>query len=124
MQPLSSAEFPVVLLADVPSAGTVVDEHLAEHGGLLIHLLLPDLLRFAATRFADQDIETSGRLLETVDRAFREGDDHLVNAIAVSFVEDVGVFPGESPEFIASWPPALLSELKRQQLGSGSGMEI
>ncbi|MGW4929138.1 DUF7674 family protein [Agromyces sp. NPDC004153] len=115
MQSLSSAEFVEMLRAAVPTVGPLLDEHVDEHGGLLIHLLLPDLLRFAAGRFADGDVYTSSRVLEVVDRALTEGDDQLLNAVAVFFVENVGAFPDETPEFVATWPPALLAEHREQQ---------
>ena len=73
MQALSSAEFAEVLRGVVPPTGAITDEHLDEYGGLVIHLLLPDWLSFAAGRFTGGDIETSSRLLHVVDRAFRDG---------------------------------------------------
>lgn len=115
MQSLSPPEFVEVLRGAVPTVGTILDEHVDEHGGLLIHVLLPDVLRFAAGCFADGDVYTSSRVLDVVDRALKEGDEHLLNAVAVSFVESVGAYPDETPEFIASWPPALLAEYREQQ---------
>lgn len=49
-----------------------------------------------------------------VGSALDDGDERVKNAVAVSFVEHVGAWPGETPEFIASWPASLLNERERQ----------
>ncbi len=83
-------------------------------GDLLIHILLPDLLRFAVEAFHDGRRVASLRLLSFIDFAFSHSDHDVWEAIAVSFVEDVGVYSNETPEFIATWPPGLREELDRQ----------
>ncbi len=42
----------------------------------------------------------------------REGDADVENAVLVSFVEDAGAFPLETPEFLATWPPGLTAALE------------
>lgn len=115
MKRLSAADFLEVLQDAAPSTGSVVDEHLADNDGLLIHLLLPDLLRVAVARFGAGDVEVSDGILRAVEQALTDGDDYLVNGVQVSFVEHVGAWPGETPEFMVTWPPALFDELREQQ---------
>lgn len=112
--PLTSLDF-VALVRSVPGTDPVVDEHFTENDELLIHLLLPDLLRFAVARFSVGDVESSGRVLDVVASALSDGDDALVNAVEVSFVEDAGAGDGETPAFLASWPPTLSAALREQQ---------
>lgn len=97
-----------------PDVGPLIDEHFDDFDELLIHLLMADLLRFTVQRFHQGDLASSDRVVGIVNRGWLEGDDALVNAVAVSFVEHVGTGPGETRDFIASWPPALLEERHRQ----------
>lgn len=112
--PLTSLDF-VALVRSIPGADPIVDEHLSDNDDLLIHLLLPDLLRFAIARFTVGDVDSSGRVLDAVVSALSDGDDALVNAVEVSFVEDAGAGDSETPAFLASWPPALRAALREQQ---------
>ena len=111
------------LLAAVPEIGPVVHEHLADNDGkVLLHLLVADVLRFSVGAFASGDRDGAARVLTFMSAAFENADDKVDNAIAVSFVEDVGSFPDETPEFIASWPAPLLAERDRQLKPPRSGM--
>jgi hypothetical protein len=101
------------LAVAVPEAGDVVAEHLADNDGLLLHLLLSDLLRMTVRSYSAGDVYVTDRLLTVVDSCLREGDDAVVNAVAVSFVEDFGAFPDESDALLERWPPALRAELGR-----------
>ncbi len=69
-------------------------EHLADNDGLLLHLLMSDLLRLAVSTFSEGLTGIKHRLLAFVDRCLRDGDDDVVNAVAISFVEDLGTYPG------------------------------
>jgi hypothetical protein len=95
----------------VPESDNLVIEHLADNEELLLHLLMSDLLRLTVSTFAEGQTGVTDRLLAFVDRCLREGDDCVVNAVGVSFVEDFGVYPGESDALLARWPPALRAEL-------------
>lgn len=112
---VTASNFVERLLAAVPEIGPVVDEHLADYDGeLLLHLLLPDVLRFSTAAFGSGDRVTAARVLALVSAVFEKCDGYVNNAIAVSFVEHVGAFAEETPEFIASWPKPLLDERDRQ----------
>ncbi|TWH03417.1 hypothetical protein L615_011600000040 [Nocardioides sp. J9] len=63
--------------------------------------------------YAAGEVAVTDRLLEFIDWCFREGDDYVVNAVAVSFVEDYGAHPGESDALLKRWPPTLRAELGR-----------
>ena len=122
MPPLDPRTFLDRLLTRVPEAGPVVREHVEDHDGLLIHLLMPDLLRLATRLFHSGDLEAEHRLLDVVDEALVHGDEALGDAVLVSFVEGVGAWPGETPDFVATWPEALQAAARRHGLRSpGSG---
>jgi hypothetical protein len=112
---MTQESFVQELLDAVPDAQATVDEHLRDNDGLLLHLLMADLLRLAVSAYQGNDPETSQRLLALLDRALREGDEAVENAVCVSFVEHVGAGAGESDEFIASWPEGLREEVNRQR---------
>lgn len=116
---LNARGFVDVLLAAVPRATPLVDENRDDDGVVLLHLLLPDLLRLTVAAFNAGDTALVGRVLTVVDQGLREGDDYVAEAVAVSFVEHYGTAPGESDELLACWPPLLRAELDRQR-GSGS----
>jgi|GEM_PF-1503812 len=110
------ASFVEQLLSEVPEAGGVVSEHLSDQEGeLLLHLLMADLLRFTVQAFHAGQSDVALRALEFVDRSLREGDEAVVNAVAVSFVENVGFGEGETPAFLATWPRGLLAEKAIQE---------
>ncbi len=101
------------LAVAVPESGDVVAEHLADNDGLLLHLLMSDLLRMTVSTFGAGEVAVTDRLLGFIDWCFRMGDDYVVNAVAVSFVEHFGTHPGESDALLKRWPPALRAELGR-----------
>lgn len=111
---MSREQFPELLIGRVPEVAPVVDEHFADNDELLLHILMADVLRFTVEAYGKGDLRLSQRCLAFVELALLTGDDAVVNAVALSFVEHVGAFPGETPSFIASWPPALLQEKARQ----------
>jgi hypothetical protein len=102
------------LEAEVPEATSVVAEHLADNDGeLLVHLLFSDLLRLTVSNFHNGQLGVTDRLLAFVDRCLREGDDYIINAVSVSFVEHFGALPGETDELLDRWPTGLHQELGR-----------
>ena len=114
--PMTEQQFVEQLVVEVPEAKVVVKEHLLDQEGeLLFHLLMADLLRFSVRAFEDAESDVLQRCLTFVDRALREGIDAVVNAVAVSFVENVGHGPSETPAFIDSWPQGLRDEKARQE---------
>ena len=104
-------DFVKQLLASVPEIGSEVREHVDDYGELLLHLLMADLLRAAVRLFHAGELEVEQRLLRFIDLALRLGDAAVENAVPVSFVEHVGAFPEETPEFLASWPAGLRAQL-------------
>jgi hypothetical protein len=111
---LSRAQFPELLVGSVPEIAPVVQEHFADNDELLLHILMADVLRFTVAAYGRGDLLLSHRCLAFIEQALLSGDAAIINAVEVSFVEGVGAFPGETPSFIASWPPALLREKTRQ----------
>jgi hypothetical protein len=113
---VTEAWFVEQLLAEVPEAGGVVSDHLSDQNGeLLLHVLMADLLRFTVQAFHAGQSDVVMRVLGFVDRALDEGDEAVETAVAVSFVENVGVGEGETPAFLAVWPRGLLAEKARQE---------
>lgn len=94
---------------------SVVDEHLSDHGEVLLHLLTADLRRLLLISFEQGDDDLLNRSLALLDRALQTGDEELRNAVAVSFVEDTGWWEPSTRAFIESWPPGLRAELERQE---------
>jgi len=113
-QVITEETFVGFLLERVPEVRPVVDEHFADYDELLLHLLMADLLRYSVAYFHSQATELCGRLLRFVEYSLLYGDARVDNAVSLSFVENIGAFPDETPEFVASWPPGLLDELARQ----------
>lgn len=101
------------LTVAVPESGDAVSEHLADNDGLLLHLLISDLLRMTVSSYAAGEVAVTDRLLAFMDRCLREGDDDVVNAVAVSFVEGFSAYPGESDALLERWPRALRAEFGR-----------
>jgi hypothetical protein len=114
-QEITRATFLEELTQAVPDVTPLVAEHLADHDELLAHLLMPDLLRFATAAFAEGRHEVSARLMCFIDECLLRGDDYIENAVAVSFVEHFGAWPGETSVFLETWPDGLRAELRRQQ---------
>jgi hypothetical protein len=111
---LTASEFVTALTAKVPEATTTLSEHLAEQEGeLLLHLLAGDLRLLALDWFRAGRTDALGRLLSVMERGLRDGDEYVENAVAVSFVEDLGWWePGMQP-FIKVLPGALVAEVER-----------
>ncbi len=101
------------LAVAVPESAGLVDEHLADNDGLLLHLLMADLLRMTVSTYAAGEVAVTDRLLAFVDWCVREGDEYVVNAVEASFVENFGVYPGETDALLARWPVALRAKLGR-----------
>ncbi|GEL99001.1 DUF7674 family protein [Cellulomonas terrae] len=105
--PMTKEDF-VRALAEVPGAGPIIDEHYKDmEGELLGHLLMADMQRFAEDLHRRGDTDTLHLLLAVVDAGFRTGDEYLVNAVEVSFVENTLVWDPAYADFIAAWPAAL-----------------
>lgn len=112
--PLTSSEFVTALTAEVPETSGTVCEHFADQEGeLLLHLLTADLRRLAIDWFRTGRTDAMERLLSLLERALREGDANVKNAIAVSFVEDLGWWEPEMQPFIATLPGEIANEIER-----------
>ena len=108
--------FVALLVADVPEAAPVLEEHLADnYGDLLLHLLMGDLYRLAIALLGDQP-EPLNRLLVVLDRALAEGDEYVQNAVAVSFVFGTEAQSPEMARFVRAWPAGLAAEAERQRM--------
>ena len=113
---LTESEFVELLTTTCPETQATVDEHLSVNDNeVLIHLLVADIRRFAIDRFEVHDTVPLNRCLIAVSTGLTDGDEHVENAIAVSFVEDTGWWDPEMKPFIAIWPSPLLEEAKRQR---------
>jgi len=114
---MCNEDFVYELGTQVPELQPIISDHLEYFEELLIHLLMSDILRFATEQFGQSSTDVASRVLAVVDVAHRLGDDRLQNAVAVSFVEHFGAWPGETDEFLATWPSPLREELERQRNG-------
>jgi hypothetical protein len=117
---MTSGGFVVGLLAALPEASLVVRQHLDDHdGSLLLHLLVADLRRLLLDAWARGDEALGQRGLAFLDSALAAGDDRVSNAVAVSFVEDIGWWETEMQPFLTTWPGGLLAEVERQRAARG-----
>ena len=112
---MTATDFLDALARDVPECQSVVVEHLEDNDGVLLHLLVADLRRFAIKSFDAGQSDVTDRLLALVDVALREGTDDVQNAMAVSFVEDTGWWDRSMQPFIEAWPAGLRAEVDRQR---------
>ena len=112
---MTSVDFLDALATDVPETRPVVDEHVEDNDGLLLHLLTADLRRYAIRTFDAGQTDVLARLLAVIDGALREGTDDVQNAMAVSFVEDTGWWDPAMQPFIEAWPEGLRAEVDRQR---------
>lgn len=113
---LTISEFIAALAAEVPEATATLNDHLAEQDGeLLLHLLTGDLRLLALDLFSTERTDALTRLLAVIDRAFTDGDENVENAVAVSFLEDLGWWEPQMQPFIEALPEGLFSEVERQR---------
>jgi hypothetical protein len=110
---ITRASFVRDLLSAVPEVDDTVREHLDDYeGGLLLHLLMADLVRYGVAAFEDRSGEAH-RLLAFVDSCLADGDEDVTNAVLVSFIENYGNGQNEPDSFLAVWPVGLRAELGR-----------
>ena len=76
---------------------------------------MADLERFCVSAFDVGAAEQSRRCLDAVAVALTTGDDHLRNAVEVSFVEHAW---DERRDLLATWPEPLLTEWREQHASS------
>ncbi|WP_300389881.1 hypothetical protein [uncultured Nocardioides sp.] len=113
---LTASQFVSALTAQAPETVTTLSEHLADQEGeLLLHLLVGDLQILALDCFRTGRTDTLSRLLSVLERGLRDGDEYVENAVAVSFVEDLGWWDPAMQPFIEVLPEGLLAEVERQQ---------
>lgn len=105
----------VAILDSLPEASAFVAEHLDDNDGqVLLHLLVADLRRLAVDGWRHNE-DVASRCLALLEAALTSGDARVQNAVAVSFVEDVGWWDTDVQPFLATWPPALAAEAERQR---------
>ena len=109
------------LLRAAPELRDLLDDHLAAYDELLLHVLMGDLLRSCVAAFHAGEPERAARVLAFLDRALRESDEAVRNAVALSFVAHAGHGPGETEAFLRTWPAGLAAERARQERWSEGG---
>lgn len=96
-----------------------MDEHLADNGSLLPHLLMEACGRFIASHFSglsDLPGDIPGkdevcRVLDVLETAIVDGDEETKNAISVSFLENLWLEP-YYPALEEIMGPALLADME------------
>jgi hypothetical protein len=71
------------LQAAHPAIAALVATHLADHDEVLPHLLMADITRWLVARGPQPAV------LAILDRHFSEGDEHVQDVIALSFLENL-----------------------------------
>ena len=111
---LTRGTFVAGLLDAVPETKNIVKEHADDFDGdVLLHLLVADLRRFCLDAWQSNSSDALARCLNYLDLALRTGDDQVQNAIAVSFVEDMGLGREQVRPFLDVWPDALAAEAEQ-----------
>lgn len=82
---------------------------------MLLHVLVADLRRFCLEAWQEGRAAVLTRCLDFLDLALKSDDDAVQNAIAVSLVEDIGLWDETVEPFVACWPAALAAESQRQR---------
>ncbi len=114
--PITVAGFVDLLTQSCPETVPIVAEHLIDHDNeVLLHLLIADVRRFSIERFEEGDTAALRLCLDVVAQGLTDGDEHVVNAVAVSFVEDTGWWDPLMQPFMATWPAPLRDEAERQR---------
>ena len=87
---INFSSFVRLLLEAVPELRTVYAEHIDDNDGLLEHVLMGDVTRFAEyLYFEDSNSECLVRLVEFLDKAYASNDEKLKELISVSFLENL-----------------------------------
>ena len=81
----------------------------------MLHLLMSDLRLLAIDWFRTGQAETLKRLLSVLEQGLVRGDEYVANAVAVSFVEDLGWWKPETQPLVDALPAGLLAEVERQR---------
>ena len=119
---MSGRAFADELARTCPETQRLIDEHLADHDGkLLLHLLVADVRRLVLSAFGASNRDVAHRCLLVISHALTEGNDYIRNAIAVSFVEDTGLWDADVGPFIDSWPAPLRTEAEYQRRSASKG---
>ncbi len=112
---LTPEDFVERLVQEVPEVRPIVEEHLADHDELLLHVLTARVRDCAISAFDQGDRDLAGRIVKVFDVGLREGDQRVENVVSVSFVEDTPLWDPARTAFIDSWPGGLTSEAERQR---------
>ncbi len=118
---MTAGRFVVRVVEQLPEAGGLVAEHLDDNDGVLLHLLVGDLRRFAFDAWKRDDGSLLQRCLGLLEQALVTGDDRVDNAVSLSFVEDSSWWEPQVQPFIATWPPALTAEVERRRASRPGG---
>lgn len=74
---------------------------------------MSDLLRFGVAAFKAGRMSEARRLVAVVDHCLSDGDEYVMSAVLVSFVEDDGYGQNEPDSFLTLRPEALRRERGR-----------
>lgn len=112
---LTKASVVPALIAAAPELQPVLDEHLEDMSGeLLPHLLFGDLTRYVTAAHGQGSGERVNRILQFLEDAIQNGDQYVKDLVAVSFIENIGVWEPEMASLVAALPPALRQEARAQ----------
>lgn len=116
---LTEAEFAAAIRDAGPETRAIYVEHLSDNGGeLLLHPFVARIRDRAIAAFGAQDDDLLNRILGVMVLGLEQGDERVVNAVEVSFVEDSCWYDPATGPFIASWPQTLRAEVTRQRTAS------
>lgn len=101
------------LVDQAPTLRPLFDEHIGDHGEVLAHLFMGDVVRHLYARCqegTEQAWADVDRILAIADAGWDEGDEFVTNLLYVSLLENLIDAPEECPEVIEHLGPSLLAE--------------
>ena len=104
------------LLAYAPKLRPVYQEHLADHGELLPHVLFGDLTRFVAKLcMTDPSSPELKSILDVLENGMARGDEYTQELISVSFLENLDQEADYFPVLASMFGEALAKEIRKYQ---------
>ncbi|GLW96465.1 hypothetical protein [Microtetraspora sp. NBRC 16547] len=98
---------------EVPEFTPVWQEHVADNGEVLQHVLFWDVTMFVLDAHERGNRKIVDRCLDFLERALQSTDVHVRNLVGTSFVENVGPWDPAVRDFIGTWPPLLREQAAR-----------
>jgi hypothetical protein len=111
------------LRAAVLGFDRVYDEHVADHGEVLSHVLLGDLVRFlsAEVEVGGGENDVLKQAMSLLERGMRSQDPRVQELVAVSFLENLDPRDPSFPAIRSLFGPSLEEQYKKYEEATAKG---